>query len=80
MQLKRAGGGVAQFTRGACALRHRRARAHEPAAPAAALAWGGVGENIAAGYTSIDDVMSGWMATSANTYPTYWTMDLAKPR
>jgi uncharacterized protein YkwD len=65
--------------------------------------WSGLGENIAAGYPSIDAVMTGWMAsdghcenlmnpafnqvglvcvpgTAANTYNTYWTMDLATSR
>ncbi len=70
---------------------------------AAGYAWSAVGENIAAGYATVDSVMSGWMASdghcanimnanftqigvacvkggSSNTYPTYWTMDLARPR
>ena len=62
-----------------------------------------LGENIAAGYPTIDAVMTGWMAsdghcanlmnpnfnqvglvcvpgTAADTYNTYWTMDLARSR
>jgi len=69
---------------------------------AAGYTWGAAGENIAAGQTSVNSVVDGWIAspghcanimnpayvhfglacvagTSANTYPTYWTMDLAKP-
>ena len=70
---------------------------------ATGYAWSSLGENIAAGYPSIDAVMTGWMAsdghcanlmnlgfnqvglvcvpgTAANTYNTYWTMDLATSR
>jgi uncharacterized protein YkwD len=70
---------------------------------ATGYAWQGLGENIAAGYPSVDAVMTGWMAsdghcenlmnpsynevglvcvpgTSATSYNTYWTMDLAKSR
>lgn len=70
---------------------------------ATGYAWRGLGENIAAGYPSIDAVMTGWMAsdghcanlmnsnfnqvglvcvpgTAADTYNTYWTMDLARSR
>ena len=65
--------------------------------------WSSLGENIAAGYPTIDAVMTGWMAsdghcanlmnsnfnqvglvcvpgTAADTYNTYWTMDLARSR
>jgi uncharacterized protein YkwD len=65
--------------------------------------WRTYGENIAAGYPSVDSVMDGWTksdghcanlmnpafteiglacvpGSSATTYPTYWTMDLAAPR
>lgn len=65
--------------------------------------WSSLGENIAAGYPTVDAVMTGWMAsdghcanlmnanfnqvglvcvpgTAADTYNTYWTMDLAKSR
>ena len=64
--------------------------------------WSRLGENIAAGYATIDLVMAGWTAsdghcanlmnpnftqvglvcvpgTTADTYPNYWTMDLATP-
>jgi uncharacterized protein YkwD len=70
---------------------------------ATGYAWSWIGENIAAGQTTVNQVVDGWIAspghcanimnpnfvhvgvacvrgTSANTYPTYWTMDLAKPR
>ena len=70
---------------------------------ATGYAWNALGENIAAGYGTVNTVMDGWMAsdghcanimnpnftqigmaciqgTSANTYPTYWTLDLARPR
>ena len=69
---------------------------------AAGYTWQAVGENIAAGQTTINGVVDGWIAspghcanimnpayvhigvacingTSSDTYPTYWTMDLAKP-
>ncbi len=69
---------------------------------AAGYAWSAAGENIAAGQTSVNSVVDGWIAspghcanimnpgyvhiglacvsgTSANAYPTYWTLDLAKP-
>ena len=65
--------------------------------------WSRVAENIAAGQTSIDEVMADWMASeghcvnimnaslteiglvcvagsASNTYPTYWSMDLGRPR
>jgi len=68
----------------------------------AGYAWSAAGENIAAGQTSVNSVVDGWIAspghcanimnaayvhiglacvpgTSANAYPTYWTLDLAKP-
>ncbi len=64
--------------------------------------WGAAGENIAAGQSTVQSVVDGWIAspghcanimnpayqhvgvacvkgTSSNAYPTYWTMDLAKP-
>ncbi|MEP6872868.1 MAG: CAP domain-containing protein [Burkholderiales bacterium] len=67
---------------------------------ATSYAWSSLGENIAAGYPTLDAVMTGWMGsdghcanlmnpafnqvglvcvpgTAANTYNTYWTMDLA---
>ena len=70
---------------------------------ATGYAWSSLGENIAAGQTSVNSVVDGWIAspghcanimnpafvemglacvagTSANPYPTYWTMDLAQPR
>ena len=70
---------------------------------ATGYAWSGLGENIAAGYPTVDAVMTGWLAsdghcanlmnptfnqvglvcvpgTAANTYNTYWTMDVAKSR
>jgi uncharacterized protein YkwD len=70
---------------------------------ATGYAWSGLGENIAAGYASVNSVMDGWMAsdghcanimnpaflqvgvacvqgTSASTYRSYWTMNLARPR
>jgi uncharacterized protein YkwD len=65
--------------------------------------WTGLGENIAAGYPSVDAVMDGWIASpghcanllntvfaevgvacvpgaAGDTYSTYWTMDLGRPR
>jgi uncharacterized protein YkwD len=70
---------------------------------AAGYAWSGAGENIAAGQTSVNAVVDGWIdsdghcanimnpdfqhvglacvsGTGANTYRTYWTMELARPR
>lgn len=70
---------------------------------AAGYAWGSLGENIAAGQGSVQQVVDGWIAspghcanllnpgftevglacvrgTAGNTYPTYWTMDLGRPR
>jgi uncharacterized protein YkwD len=69
---------------------------------ATGYAWSALGENIAAGQTTINGVVDGWIAspghcanimnpnfvhiglacirgTSANAYPTYWTMDLGRP-
>ncbi|MBK4738869.1 CAP domain-containing protein [Noviherbaspirillum sp. DKR-6] len=68
----------------------------------AGYAWSAYGENIAAGQTSVQSVVDGWLnspghcanlmnpqlvdvgvsCVSSNTsnYPTYWTMDLARPR
>ncbi len=69
---------------------------------AAGYTWHGWGENIAAGYPSVQRVVDGWMASdghcanlmnasfqdigvacvrggASNTYPNYWTMDLARP-
>jgi uncharacterized protein YkwD len=65
--------------------------------------WSTIGENIAAGYPSVDNVMDGWIAsdghcanlmnpgftemglacvsgTTVNSYSTYWTMNLGRPR
>ena len=70
---------------------------------AAGYAWSSAGENIAAGYPTIDAVMNGWIASpghcanlmnagfaevgvvcvpgsAGDTYSTYWTMDLGRPR
>ena len=70
---------------------------------ASGYAWSSAGENIAAGYTSVDAVMDGWIASpghcanlmnagfaevgvvcvpgvAGDTYSTYWTMDLGRPR
>lgn len=70
---------------------------------AVGYAWRSLGENIAAGQTSINQVVDGWIGseghcanllnpsftevglacvsgTSANPYPTYWTMDLGQPQ
>jgi uncharacterized protein YkwD len=70
---------------------------------ATGYAWSSLGENIAAGYSGLEAVLTGWMAsdghcanlmdpdfnqvglvcvpgTAANTFNTYWTMDLAKSR
>jgi uncharacterized protein YkwD len=70
---------------------------------AAGYVWSAWGENIAAGYASVQSVVDGWMAsdghcanlmnarfvdtglacvkgTSANTYPSNWTLELAAPR
>jgi uncharacterized protein YkwD len=70
---------------------------------ATGYAWSSLGENIAAGYPSVDSVMDGWIASpghcanlmnagfaevgvvcvpngGAASYPTYWTMDLGRPR
>jgi uncharacterized protein YkwD len=67
----------------------------------AGYAWSAYGENIAAGQTSVQSVVDGWLASpghcanimnpsyadigtacvasSTSSYPTYWTMDLARP-
>lgn len=67
----------------------------------AGYAWRAYGENIAAGQTSVQSVVDGWLASpghcanimnpsyadigtacvasSTSSYPTYWTMDLARP-
>ena len=70
---------------------------------ATGYAWSSLGENIAAGYSTVNIVMDGWMASdghcanimnpaftqiglacirgsTSNSYRTYWTMDLARPR
>jgi uncharacterized protein YkwD len=70
---------------------------------ATGYAWTGLGENIAAGYPSVNAVMDGWIASpghcanlmnavfaevgvacvpgaAGDTYSTYWTMDLGRPR
>ena len=70
---------------------------------AAGYGWSAVGENIAAGQRSVQEVVDGWVAspghcanlmsptfrhiavacvpgTEQNTYRTYWTMNLARPR
>jgi uncharacterized protein YkwD len=70
---------------------------------AAGYDWRSAGENIAAGQSSINAVVDGWIdsdghcanlmnpsfehvglacvsGTSSNTYRTYWTMELARPR
>ena len=70
---------------------------------AAGYAWSSIGENIAAGQTSVDSVVDGWIASpghcanlmnpgfvhlglacvpgnAGNSYATYWTLDLARPR
>jgi uncharacterized protein YkwD len=70
---------------------------------AAGYAWSSAGENIAAGYPTVDAVMDGWIASpghcanlmnagfsevgvacvpggAADTYSSYWTMDLGRPR
>ncbi len=70
---------------------------------ATGYSWSSLGENIAAGYPSVNAVVDGWIAsdghcanlmnpafrdiglacvpgTSSNTYKTYWTLDLGKPR
>jgi len=70
---------------------------------ATGYAWSSLGENIAAGYPSINAVMDGWIASpghcanlmnagfaevgvvcvpgnAGDTYSTYWTMDLGRPR
>jgi uncharacterized protein YkwD len=69
----------------------------------AGYAWSTVGENIAAGYSSVNGVMDAWMesdghcanimkpdftevgvacvpGTASNTYSSYWTMNLGRPR
>ena len=69
---------------------------------AAGYAWSRVGENIAAGYPTVNAVVDGWIAseghcanllnpaftdvglacvpgTAANSYLTYWSMELATP-
>jgi len=67
----------------------------------AGYAWSAYGENIAAGQTSAQSVVDGWLASpghcanimnpgyadigtacvagGTSSYPTYWTMDLARP-
>lgn len=67
----------------------------------AGYAWSAYGENIAAGQTSVQSVVDGWLASpghcanimnpsyadigtacvasGTSSYPTYWTMDLARP-
>lgn len=67
----------------------------------AGYAWSAYGENIAAGQTSVQSVVDGWLASpghcanimnpryadigtacvagGTSRYPTYWTMDLARP-
>lgn len=67
----------------------------------AGYGWSAYGENIAAGQTSVQSVVDGWLASpghcanimnpgyadigtacvtsSTSNYPTYWTMDLARP-
>lgn len=70
---------------------------------AAGYSWSSIGENIAAGQTSINTVVDGWVASpghcanimnpqfqhvgvacvrgaAGNTYSTYWTMELGRPR
>ena len=70
---------------------------------AAGYGWSRLGENIAVGQTTINQVVDGWMASdghcanimnaafrdigvacvsgrASNTYRSYWTMDLARPR
>lgn len=70
---------------------------------AAGYAWSSIGENIAAGQRSVNEVVDGWIAspghcanimnpgfvevgvacvpgTATDAYPTYWTMELARPR
>src|SRR4051794_27489353 len=70
---------------------------------ATGYAWTSAGENIAAGYPTVNTVMDGWIAsaghcanlmnagfaevgvacvpgTAGDTYSTYWTMDLGRPR
>lgn len=70
---------------------------------ATGYAWLSLGENIAAGYPSVNAVMDGWIASpghcanlmnagfaevgvacvpgaAGDTYSTYWTMDLGRPR
>jgi len=70
---------------------------------ATGYAWSSLGENIAAGYSTVNAVMDGWVASpghcanlmnagfvevgvacvpgsAGDTYSTYWTMDLGRPR
>lgn len=70
---------------------------------ATGYAWTSLGENIAAGYPTVNAVMDGWIASpghcanlmnagfaevgvacvagaAGDTYSTYWTMDLGRPR
>lgn len=70
---------------------------------AVAYAWSSLGENIAAGQSSVNSVVDDWIARpghcanimnrdfvhvglacvrggQGNSYPTYWTMDLGRPR
>jgi len=70
---------------------------------ATGYSWSSLGENIAAGYPTINAVMDGWIASpghcanlmnagfaevgvvcvpgaAGDTYATYWTMDLGRPR
>ena len=70
---------------------------------ATGYAWSSLGENIAAGYSGVNAVMDGWIASpghcanlmnagfaevgvvcvpgaAGDTYSTYWTMDLGRPR
>ena len=70
---------------------------------ATGYAWSTLGENIAAGYPSVNAVMDGWIASpghcanlmnagfaevgvvcvpgvAGDTFSTYWTMDLGRPR
>jgi uncharacterized protein YkwD len=70
---------------------------------ATGYAWSSLGENIAAGYPTVNAVMDGWIASpghcanlmnagfaevgvacvpgrAGDTYSTYWTMDLGRPR
>ena len=78
-------------------------RRFEERITASGYSWSRVAENIAAGQTSVDEVLAAWMASeghcvnimnaslteigmvcvagsASNTYRTYWSMDLGKPR